>query len=261
MTEYKRQAAIQKVAEEALQKARADLAHVARLTTMGEFAASIAHELNQPLMAIVTSAETCLLRLAKERPELAKAQEAAERVVRNGHRAARVVKSIRAMIQKSETSMESLDINGVVRDVLDLLLLELRRDGVSVTLELQSGLDPVMGNRVQLEQVMMNLVMNGIEAMGDISGAARILRVGTRPAEGANILIEVEDSGAGIDRAKIDQIFEPFFTTKNHGIGMGLPICRSIVEAHSGRLRVTPGPNRGSIFHLTLPTAPCRGVN
>ncbi len=221
---------------------------------MGEFAASIAHELNQPLMAIVTSAETCLLRLAKERPEIAKAQEAAERVVRNGHRAARVVKSIRAMIRKSEASMEPLDINSVVRDVLDLLLLDVRRNGVSVLLELQAGLDPVIGDRVQLEQVMMNLVTNGIESMSD-RGGQRVLSIRTKPAADANILIEVEDAGVGVDRAKVGQIFEPFFTTKNHGIGMGLPICRSIVEAHSGRLWVTPGLERGSVFHLTLPVA------
>jgi signal transduction histidine kinase len=255
ITEYKRQMTIQKEAEEALQKARAELAHVARLTTMGEFAASIAHELNQPLMAIVTSAETCLLRLAKEPPELDKAQEAAERVVRNGHRAAHVVKSIRAMIQKSEPSMEPLDINSVVRDVLDLLLLELRRHGVSVNLELRSDLKPVIGDRVQLEQVVMNLVTNGIEAMSGVWGGQRILRVVTQPGEDANVLIEIEDSGAGMDRAKADRIFEPFFTTKNHGIGMGLPICRSIVEAHSGRLWVTPRLDRGSVFHLTLPMA------
>jgi C4-dicarboxylate-specific signal transduction histidine kinase len=254
ISEYKRQAAIQKEAEDALQKARAELAHVARLTTMGEFAASIAHELNQPLMAIVTSAETCLLRLAKERPEIEKAQEAAERVVRNGHRAARVVKSIRAMIRKSEVSMEPLDINSVVRDVLDLLLLDVRRHGVSVILELQAGLDPVIGDRVQLEQVMMNLVTNGIESMSD-RGGQRVLSIRTKPAADANILIEVEDAGVGVDRAKVDRIFEPFFTTKNHGIGMGLPICRSIVEAHSGQLWVTPGPERGSVFHLTLPVA------
>ena len=255
ITGYKQQMAIQKQAEEALQKARAELAHVARLTTMGEFAASIAHELNQPLMAIVTSAETCLLRLAKERPELDKAQEAAERVVRNGHRAARVVKSIRAMIQNSETSMEPLDINSVIRDVLDLLLLELRRHGVSVKLELRNDLALVVGDRVQLEQVVMNLVTNGIEAMSDVSGRRRVLGVTARPDEKGNVAIEIEDSGIGIDRAKVDQIFEPFFTTKNHGIGMGLPICRSIVEAHSGRLWVTPGLDRGSIFHLTLPMA------
>jgi signal transduction histidine kinase len=192
--------------------------------------------------------------LAKERPEIAKAQEAAERVVRNGHRAARVVKSIRAMIRKSEASMEPLDINSVVRDVLDLLLLDVRRNGVSVLLELQAGLDPVIGDRVQLEQVMMNLVTNGIESMSD-RGGQRVLSIRTKPAADANILIEVEDAGVGVDRAKVDQIFEPFFTTKNHGIGMGLPICRSIVEAHSGRLWVTPGLERGSVFHLTLPVA------
>jgi len=253
ITERKRDMALQRQAEEALQKARAELVHIARLTTMGELAASIAHELNQPLMAVVNSAQTCLLRLSEGRPELNKAREAAERAVTNGHRAGDIIRNIRALIQKSAAVMSPLEINVVVRDVLDLMRAELRRHEISLKLEFSAGLERVMGDRVQLQQIVLNLVMNGIEAMSGITDRQRLLSVATQREESGDILVSVEDAGAGLDSLNVDRMFEPFFTTKLEGMGMGLSICRSIVEAHGGRLWASPRVPYGSIFRFSLP--------
>jgi PAS domain S-box-containing protein len=255
VTERKREISRQQQAEEALLKAQADLEHVARLTTMGELAASIAHEINQPLMAIVTDAETCLLRLGKDQPELDEARKAAERVIRDCHRAGDVIKSIRALVRKSAAATEQLDINIVIRDVLDLMRAELRRQGVLLRAEFCAGLEPVTGDRVQLQQIVLNLVMNGVEAMSSVTNRSRILHVNTQRDTDGNIVIAVQDSGAGLDPSMMDRIFERFFTTKPEGMGMGLSICRSIVEAHGGRLWASPQLPHGSIFRFTLPGA------
>jgi PAS domain S-box-containing protein len=255
VTERKREIVRQRQAEEALLKAQADLEHVTRLTTMGELAASIAHEIGQPLMAIVTNAETCFLRLAKDQPELDEARKAAERVIRDGHRAGDVVKSIRALVRKSAAETAQLDINIVIRDVLDLMRTELRRQDVSLKAEFCVGLEPVTGDRVQLQQVVLNLVMNGVEAMSGVTNRSRVLHVNTQRDTDGNIVIAVQDSGAGLDPSMMDRIFERFFTTKPEGMGMGLSICRSIVEAHGGRLWASPQLPHGSIFRFTLPRA------
>jgi len=249
-----------KRSEDELRKAQADLARVTRLTTMGELAASIAHEVNQPLMAIVNNAESCLIRLATEQPDLDKARKAAERIVKNGHRASDILRSIRAMVGKSSPEMTSLDINGVIENILDLMRAELHQHDVLLETELFTGLEPVSGDRVQLQQVILNLVKNGIEATSEIRDRQRMLRVVTRPDADGNVLTAVEDSGIGFDPAKIDRIFEPLFTTKREGMGMGLSICRSIIEAHGGRLRATPRLPFGSIFQFTLPPTQ-RGFN
>jgi PAS domain S-box-containing protein len=241
-------------AEEALRKAQVDLVHVARLTTMGELAASIAHEVNQPLMAIVTNAETCLVWLAKDEPDIEEARAAADRVVKNGHRAGDVIKSIRALVRRSSPEMTKLDINGVIEDILDLMRVELRRHHVSFETALLPGLEPVLGERVQLQQVIANLVMNGVEAMSTVMHRPRKLRIDTQLDGDGNVLIAVEDSGTGLDPANMSRIFDPLFTTKREGMGMGLSICRSIVEAHGGRLWASPHPLHGSIFRFTLPT-------
>jgi predicted ATPase/signal transduction histidine kinase len=245
----------QRRADEVLRKAQADLELVAQRMTMGELAASIAHELNQPLMAIVTSAETCLLWLEKDRPEIDKARRAAERVVRNGHRAGEVIKSVRALLQKSTPEIRELDLNRTIRDVLDLARTKIRKDGILLETNFSGGLTLVMGDRVQLQQAILNLVMNGIEAMADVTGRDRLLCIKTEYGEDGKILIVVEDSGTGLDPAKIDNIYDAFFTTKPEGMGMGLAICRSIVEVHGGQLWASPRLPYGTTFQFTLPAA------
>jgi len=242
-----------KEAQERLRKAQADLAHAARLTTMGELAASIAHEVNQPLMAIVTNAESCLLWLTKERPNCEKAREAAERIVKNGHRAGDVVKSIRALVQKSGPQMVALDLNQVIGDTLDLMQSELRRHGVSVETRLTNSLGLIKGDRTQLQQVIVNLVVNAIEAMDTSTTSVRTLRVIGESERNGGSLISIADSGPGIDAEMLDRIFDPMFTTKAAGMGLGLSICRSIVEGHGGKLWASPNPAGGSIFRFSVP--------
>jgi nitrogen-specific signal transduction histidine kinase len=240
-------------AQERLRKAQADLAHVGRLTTMGELAASIAHEVTQPLMAIATNAESCLLWLAKEQPNLDKARGAAERIVKNGHRAGDIVKSIRALARKSTSEKVRLDINQVIGDTLDLMQSELRRHEVSVETRFAGTPDFITGDRTQLQQVIVNLIMNAIEAMS--SGTRRALRVVTECDENGAVLTSVEDSGTGIAPAMLDRIFDPRFTTKTEGMGLGLSICRSIITGHGGQLSVSPNPTGGSIFRFSIPAA------
>jgi PAS domain S-box-containing protein len=242
-----------KEAQERLRKAQADLAHAARLTTLGELAASIAHEVNQPLMAIVTNAESCLLWLTKERPNWEKATAAAERIVKNGHRAGDVVKSIRALARKADPEMVALDINQVIGDTLDLMQSELRRHGVSLEARLTSVLELIKGDRTQLQQVIMNLVMNAIEAMDTSTTSARILRVLTELDEKGDLLTSIEDTGPGIEARLLERIFDPMFTTKPAGMGLGLSICQSIIDGHGGRLWVVPNPIGGSTFRFSIP--------
>ncbi|HEV7716113.1 MAG TPA: ATP-binding protein, partial [Steroidobacteraceae bacterium] len=244
--------------EEALRDAQTDLVHVTRLTTMGELTASIAHEVSQPLTAIVTTAETCLLWLERDPPNLDRVRRCAERIIRDGHHAGDVIRSIRGMVRKSSPEMMPLDINGVIENVLELMRGELRRHEVSLSLEVEFGDRPahVVGDRVQLQQVIVNLVMNGIEAMSAIRDRPRVLRVSaSRDGEG-NVLVSVEDAGVGLDPDKLNHIFEPLFTTKPEGMGMGLSICRSIVEAHGGELRASSLSPHGSLFRFTLPALP-----
>ncbi len=246
-----------KRAEEKLHKAQGELARAARLATMGELTTLIAHEVNQPLMAIVTNADTCLSWLTKANPNLDRARQAAERVVRNGHRAGSIVKSIRALARKSEPEMAQFDINDAIGEILVLLRSELRRQSVSLETELSDDLEPVTGDRVQLQQVVLNLVMNGIEAMSAVMHRSRILRVISQLQESGDVLIAVMDVGSGLDPTNIDRIFDAFFTTKPEGMGMGLAICRSIIEAHGGLLWASPQQPHGSVFQFTLPA----GIN
>ena len=243
----------QRRADEALRESPGDLEKVAQRMTMGEFAASIAHELNQPLMAIVTSAETCLLRLEKDPPEIGKARVAAERAVKNGHRASDVIKSVRALLKKSAPDIGEFDANQAIRDVLDLARPKISKESVALELGL-AGSTKVMGDRGQFRQVILNLVANGIEAMLEVRDRVRLLRVETLAVDGY-LKISVLDTGAGIDPAKLDQIYNTFFSTKPEGMGMGLAICRSIVERHGGRLWAGPHLPHGSTFSFTIPTA------
>src|SRR5712671_4822896 len=246
-----------KRSEDALRDAQADLARAARLATMGELTTLIAHEVNQPLTAIVTNADTCLSWLTNANPNLDGARQAAERVVRNGHRAGNIVKSIRALARKSEPEMAQFDINEAIGEILVLLRSELRRQSVSLETELSDGIEPVTGDRVQLQQVVLNLVMNGIEAMSAVMHRSRILRVISQLQESGDVLIAVMDVGSGLDPTNIDRIFDAFFTTKPEGMGMGLAICRSIIEAHGGLLWASPQQPHGSVFQFTLPA----GIN
>jgi PAS domain S-box-containing protein len=240
--------------EDELRDAQAELAHVARFTTMGELTASIAHEVNQPLAAMVTNAETALLLLAKRPPEPHLAIKAVERIVRDGRHAGDVIKSIRAMLRKSKPEVAELNINELVQDVLDLVRGELRRLGISLETDLSGAVRPLIGDKVQLQQVVVNLIKNGIEAMTNVTGRARLLRVSSAlDAATGRIRVAVEDTGEGLAESTRARLFEPFYTTKPQGMGMGLSICRSIVEAHSGELSASARSPFGSVFEFTLP--------
>jgi len=223
--------------------------------TIPEVTAAIAHEVNQPLAAILTSAEAALRWLATDPPNLLKAQQAIERVIRNGRRAANVTKGVRDLIRKSLPVADDLDINDVIRDVLDLSSVDLHCHAITVEAELADGLKPVKGDRTQLERLVANLVANGIDAMSAVEDRQRKLRISTRTCEPGTVLVTVEDSGIGFDPAKVEHIFDPFFTTKRDGMGLGLSICRSIVEAHGGRLSATPKCPHGSAFNFILPAS------
>ena len=236
-----------------LQHAQADLLRAARLTTMGELAASVAHEVNQPLMAIATNAAACLQWLSNERFDLDQAREAAGRVIRNSHHAGEVTRSIYALAKKSPPEMMRLDMNGAIGEILELLRAELRRHDISLETDLRSDLPPVMGDRVQLQQVILNLIMNGIEAMSTIVDRPQRLRVSSRSEETGGVLIAVEDSGPGLDPVAVDRIFDPLFSTKPGGLGLGLSICRSVVGAHGGRVWASQNKHFGSTFQFVLP--------
>jgi signal transduction histidine kinase len=242
-----------KRAEEELHRAQADLARVNRVTTMGELTASLAHEVNQPIGAAVTDASTCLRWLAADTPNLEEARAAATRVVTDGRRAAEIISRVRLMFKKGTAERELVDVNEVVREMIILLQREAARHSISVRTGLSADLPPVIGDRVQLQQVMMNLIMNSIDAMKDVEGT-RELVINSRQTENEQIQISVMDTGVGLPQQETDQIFSAFFTTKSHGTGLGLRISRSIVESHSGRLWAADNPPRGASFYFTLPT-------
>jgi NO-binding membrane sensor protein with MHYT domain len=243
----------QKRAEEALRQARADLARVNRVTTMAELTASLAHEVNQPISAAVTNAHACLRWLAGDTPNLEEARAAAMGMVKDGTRAAEIISRIRLLFKKGTPQRELLDINEVIREMIVLLRGELARYSVSVRPELAADLPQVMGDRVQLQQVMMNLISNSIDAMKDLDGS-RELAIKSQRAENEQLMVSVSDTGVGLPLQQADQIFNAFFTTKFHGTGMGLSISRSIVESHSGHLWAADNSPRGASFHLILPT-------
>ncbi len=241
--------------EEALRNAQADLTRAARLTTMGELAASIAHEINQPLGAMVINGDACLSWLTKDQPKLDEARRAAERIVRDGQRAGDIVRSVRALAGKSAPAMTQLDINAAIHEVLVLLHSEFLAHDVALETELPDGLAPVMGDRVQLQQVVLNLIMNGIEAMSTVTQVPRVLSVKSQLDGLDHVLVAVEDSGPGFAPEVADRLFEAFFTTKPSGMGMGLSVCHSIISAHGGRLWASPGLPRGAVFKFTVPSA------
>ncbi len=239
-------------AEEALRDAQADLAHVARLTTMGQLVASIAHEINQPLTSMVSNGDTALLWLNRDEPDLGQARNALARIVRDGIRAGGVIRGLLALARKSGPDLARFDIDHAIREVLTLTGSELKRHGVVLHTELMAGDRPVFGDRVQLQQVLLNLIMNGIEAMKPVTDRARELTVSSAFEEPGRIVVAVEDTGTGLDPADAQRIFDPFFTTKSDGLGMGLSICRSIIEAHGGRLWVSPREPHGTAVRFTV---------
>jgi C4-dicarboxylate-specific signal transduction histidine kinase len=244
---------VNKHAEEALRQAQADLAHVSRVTTMGELTATLAHEVNQPIAAAVTDANTCLRWLTRDQPDLNEARAAALRVVKDGTRAAEIISRVRLLFKKSAPERALVDVNEVIPRMIALLYGEAARYNVSVHAELAADLPRTMGDHVQLQQVMMNLIMNGIDAMKDVDGA-RELVIKSHRAANEQLLVTVSDSGVGLPQQHADQIFNAFFTTKSHGTGLGLRISRSIVESHGGRLWAADNSPRGASFCFTLPS-------
>jgi NO-binding membrane sensor protein with MHYT domain len=239
-------------AEEALRQAQANLAHVSRVMTLGELTASISHEVNQPLAAVVTNGQICLRLLALETPRPDEMRAAVERIVRDANRASEVLQRIRALAQRSEPQMVSLDINDVIREAIPLVQREVSNHGASLRAELASALPPVLGDRVQLQQVVINLLINGVEAMAPIMDRPRELHIRSQHDAG-QVHVAVRDSGIGIDSGTAEQLFNAFFTTKPSGMGMGLSISRSIIRAHGGRLWASPNPDHGAAFQFTVP--------
>jgi PAS domain S-box-containing protein len=242
-----------KSAEEALRDVRTELAHAARLTTMGELTASIAHEINQPLAGIASNGAAGLNWLNRKKPDLAQARDAFSRIVRDSARASDVIRGLRGLAKKSGPQLATLDIDDVIREVLMLAGGELRRHGVALQTDLAAGGRLVLGDRVQLQQVLLNLTMNGLEAMREVTERTRELLISSSLAEPGSVLVSVEDTGVGLDYAVAKRVFEPFFTTKPEGLGMGLSICRSIIEGHRGRLWASPRAPHGAAIHFTVP--------
>jgi PAS domain S-box-containing protein len=238
---------------EALRQAQADLARVNRVTTMGELTASLAHEVNQPIAAAVTNANTCLRWLTRDHPDLEEAREAATRIVKDGTRAAEIISRIRLLFKKGAPERELVDVNDVIREMIVLLRGEATRYSISFRTELAADLPQIMGDRVQLQQVFMNLMLNGVDAMKNMNAGGE-LTIKSRQAENDKLLISVSDTGVGLPAQQADQIFKAFFTTKVQGTGMGLSISRSIVESHGGHLWAANNSPRGASFHVTLPT-------
>jgi PAS domain S-box-containing protein len=239
-------------AEEALRKAQMELAHVTRVTTLGELTASIAHEVNQPLAAVVANAAACLRWLDRETPDLDAARRSVAWIINDGNRASDVIRRVRALANKSDIEKAPLGIDDVVREVIALVRGELTSHGVSLRTELAPALPGILADRVQLQQVIINLMMNGIEAMQSVTDRPRELVIRSR-RNGTQVLVSVTDGGVGISAENTDRLFNAFFTTKAGGMGMGLSICRSIIEAHGGRLWATANEPHGAIFQFTLP--------
>jgi C4-dicarboxylate-specific signal transduction histidine kinase len=239
-------------AERASRETMSELTQLNRMATAGELSATIAHEVNNPLMGMVTRANAALHWLSGENPNVGKAQDALNQIVAAGHRASDVVTSVRAMFRKDTQEKGPVDVNKLIRSVLGLVYIDLRKHSIELRAALIEGLPPVIGNEVQLQQVILNLVMNAIEAMS--SAEPRLLSIKSEVAEHDTVHVSIADTGSGIEPSNMDRIFKPLFTTKARGMGMGLSICRSIIESHHGRIWASAGASRGSIFQFELPS-------
>ena len=242
-----------KQAEEKLHKARMELAHVTRVTTLGELTASIAHEVNQPLAAVVANADAALRWLDRETPDLAAARRSVEWVINDSYRASEVIRRVRALANKTETEKAPLDFNQVVKEAISLVQRELTSQRISLRVELAPTQPGVFGDRIQLQQVIINLLINGIEAMQSVTGRPRELAIRSSQDETGQVCLSVTDCGVGISAENVNRLFNAFFTTKTNGLGMGLSICRSIVEAHGGRLSASSNEGPGATFQFVLP--------
>jgi PAS domain S-box-containing protein len=241
-----------KRAEQERETLRSDLAHVNRLSMLGELAASVSHELKQPIAATMMNANTCKRWLKRDKPNLEEACLAADSIVKDGNRAAEIIERLRSLYKKSRPKRELVDVNEIICEIVVLLRGEANRYAVSMRTDLAAEIPKITGDRVQLQQVLMNLMLNAIEAMKDTGG---VLTVRSQLGQDGRVLISVSDTGVGLPAENADQIFNAFFTTKPQGSGMGLAISRSIVESHRGRLWATANDGRGATFHFTLPTA------
>jgi C4-dicarboxylate-specific signal transduction histidine kinase len=244
----------QKRVEDALRQAQADLARINRATTMGELAASLAHEIMQPIAATILGAKNCLRWVDRDQPDLDEVRATVVRVAQDGERAAEILTKIRRQFEKNVLKRELFDPGTIIQETVSLLRSEAAQYDISITTELAAGLPRIVGDRVQLQQVVMNLIINSIDAMKDVNGIREMV-IRSQRAENAQILVSVSDTGVGVPPQLVEQIFDPFFTTKPHGTGMGLRISRSIVDSHGGRLWVTRAPGRGAVFQFSLPVA------
>jgi two-component system, LuxR family, sensor kinase FixL len=242
-------------AQEALYRARAELAHVARVVTLGELTTSIAHEVRQPLAGIVTNGSACLRWLARAPPELEEARRSVESMIDDAMRANEVVLGLRALSKKADPLRVLLNLDEVVEEIVPLVRRELLDNRITLRLELARALPPVLGDRVQLKQVIMNLLINGIQAMAPVDDRPRELLIRSKHHGADRVLLEMQDSGVGIDENSMHRLFNAFFTTKPDGMGMGLSICRSIIESHGGRIWASRNSGPGATFHFTLPVA------
>jgi len=245
-----------RLAEEALSKLQSELTHMARVTTLGAFTASIAHEVNQPLSGIITNASTCLRMLAADPPNVEGARETARRTIRDGNRASDVITRLRALFSKKDTIAERVDLNDATREVIALSLSELQRNRVILRCGLADDLPLVTGDRVQLQQVVLNLLRNASDAMRGVDDRPRQLLIRSEREEGDRVRLSVQDRGVGFDPQAMDRLFEAFYTTKNDGMGMGLSVSRSIIERHHGRLWATPNDGPGATFSFSIPCGP-----
>ncbi len=251
LSERKRAEAEARESERRYRETQSELAHANRVATMGQLTASIAHEVNQPIAAAITNAHAALRWLGARSPNLDEANQALRRILDNGDRAAQVIARIRALVKKSPSHRDSVAINDAILEVIALTHGEVAKYGVSVRTQLAEDLPTIQADRVQLQQVILNLIVNAIEAMSATEGAPRELTIGTKKAE-PDVLVAVRDTGPGLSPENLERVFDAFYTTKAAGMGMGLSICRSIIEAHGGRLWATPNVPHGAIFHFTV---------
>ncbi len=244
-----------KRAEEALSVARSELAHVSRVSALSVFTASIAHEVNQPLAGIITNANTCLRMLGADPPNIDGARETAKRTIRDANRASEVISRLRALFSRKEITLEPMDLNEAIREVIALSRSHLQRHRVVLQSELAGDLPVITGDRVQLQQVILNLIRNAADAMADVDDRPRQLVIRTEREDDDRVRVSVRDAGVGIDREMMDKLFDPFYTTKSGGMGIGLCVSRSIVERHHGDLRAEPNDGPGATFSFSLPLA------